>query len=150
MNLSECKWTEQVWKLVEANGCLNWKLLRQTRSHLIFTHCTGFQSLLESNTTFLLFVLVLFPLLVLANLFNLLKIYTPSRQLRSSSNNRILYIPFVNTEVVRWTLFLSGTHSEKHLTIVVIFTIFQVHAVVVFFRVSVIHRTLTWNAGSLV
>ena len=37
----------------------SWKLLRQTTLHLIFTLCTGFQSMLESNTNFVVFVLVL-------------------------------------------------------------------------------------------
>ena len=43
----------------------SWKLLRQT-THLIFALCTGFHSMLESNTNFVLFVLVLSLLLVLS------------------------------------------------------------------------------------
>ena len=43
----------------------SWKLLRQTTLHLIFALCTGFQSMLESNTNFVLFDLVLSLLLVL-------------------------------------------------------------------------------------
>ena len=44
----------------------SWKLLRQTTLHLIFALCTGFQSMLESNTNSVLFVLVLSLLLVLS------------------------------------------------------------------------------------
>ena len=43
------------------------KLLRQTSLHLIFTLCIGFRSILESNTNFVLFVLVLSLLLVLSS-----------------------------------------------------------------------------------
>ena len=44
----------------------SWKLLRQPTLHLIFALCTGFQLMLESNTNFVLFVLVLSLLLVLS------------------------------------------------------------------------------------
>ena len=44
----------------------SWKPLRQTTLHLIFARCTGFQSMVGSNTKFLLFVFVLFLLLVLS------------------------------------------------------------------------------------
>ena len=42
------------------------KLLIQTTLHLIFALCTGFQPMLESNTNFVLFVLLLSLLLVLS------------------------------------------------------------------------------------
>ena len=37
----------------------SWKLSRRITSHLIFAFCTGFQTMIESNTKCLLFVLVL-------------------------------------------------------------------------------------------
>ena len=46
---------------------LTLKPLRQTTLHVIFAVCTGFQSMLESNANFVLFVLVLSLLLVLSS-----------------------------------------------------------------------------------
>ena len=63
-----------VWKLASTDfkrfrtmqPASSWKLLRQITLHLIFAPWTGFQSMLESNTNFVLFVLVLSLLLVLS------------------------------------------------------------------------------------
>ena len=66
--------------------------------HIIFALCTGFQSMLESNSNFVLFVFGAITSTGPVYLSDLLKIYTPSRQLRSSADIRILCIPPVNTK----------------------------------------------------
>ena len=54
----------------------SWKLLRLTTLHLIFTLCTGFKLMLESDTKFVHFLISAGPVFFL---LDLLKIYTPSR-----------------------------------------------------------------------
>ena len=73
----------------------SWELLRQTALHIIFTLCAGFQPMLESNTNFVLFVLVLSFLLVLSTF----PIYSRFTQpLGNWSSADILCIPSVNTK----------------------------------------------------
>ena len=96
----------------------SWKLLRQTTLHLIFALCTGFQSKLESNTNFVLFVLELSLLLVLS-IFPIYSSFTPplgnSDLLQTSVYCAFHLSTLIHTvnALLLTPLQYSGTHFQK-------------------------------------
>ena len=98
-----------------ASSC---KLLRQITLHLIFALCTGFQSMLESNTNFVLFVLKLSLLLVLS-VFPIYSRFTDplgNSDLLQTSVYRAFHLSTLSCTVNALSLTLlqhSRTHFQK-------------------------------------